>query len=317
MDRLERLVNLVVALLDADRPLRREELRVRVGGYSDDDDAFRRNFERDKEMLRQMGVPLVTTALAPGEPEEQVGYRIPRERYELADPGLGEEELTALRIAASVVRVGGVGGGAEMTSALRKLGAALGGDDPPPVGSAEMAGGEGVAAVFAAIAERRCVAFAYHGEERVVEPWRLAYRSGRWYLSGWDRGRAAERQFRLDRVEGALRPEGDPGAFELPPGPSRAPVPAWQLGDGPVTPVVVVVDAEQAAWARASAGVAGRDLPDGGVELHLEVRSVSALRSWVLGFLDHAEVVSPPEVRRAVVDWLEELAAVGGAGGEQ
>ncbi len=66
MDRLERLVNLVVALLDTRRPLTREELRERVGGYTDDEDNFRRNFERDKDLLRQMGIPVVTEAARPG-----------------------------------------------------------------------------------------------------------------------------------------------------------------------------------------------------------------------------------------------------------
>ena len=54
MDRLERLVNLVAALIDTPRPLAREEVRQRIEGYSDDPDAFRRNFERDKDLLRQM-----------------------------------------------------------------------------------------------------------------------------------------------------------------------------------------------------------------------------------------------------------------------
>ena len=62
MDRLERLVNLVVALLDTPRPLTREELRQRVGGYSDDNANFHRNFERDKDLLRQMGIPIVAEA---------------------------------------------------------------------------------------------------------------------------------------------------------------------------------------------------------------------------------------------------------------
>ena len=78
MDRLERLVNLVAALIDTPRPLTREDIRQRIEGYSDDPDAFRRNFERDKELLRQMGLPLVTAPLDPIHPDD-FGYRIPRE----------------------------------------------------------------------------------------------------------------------------------------------------------------------------------------------------------------------------------------------
>ncbi|MBO0729923.1 MAG: hypothetical protein J2P57_11740, partial [Acidimicrobiaceae bacterium] len=107
MDRLERLVNLVAALLDADVPLSRDQLQTRVGGYAGDPATARRNFERDKDLLRQMGLPLVTEALDPGRPDEQFGYRIPRDRYELPDPGLDDEEVAALRLAASAVRLEG------------------------------------------------------------------------------------------------------------------------------------------------------------------------------------------------------------------
>ncbi len=85
VERLERLVNLVAALLDARQPLTREELRVRVGGYSEDDDSFRRNFERDKELLRQMGMPLVLEPLDRGRPEG---------RRDIGSPGTATSSLT-------------------------------------------------------------------------------------------------------------------------------------------------------------------------------------------------------------------------------
>ncbi|HLH47226.1 MAG TPA: WYL domain-containing protein [Acidimicrobiales bacterium] len=310
MDRLERLVNLVAALIDAPRPLTREELRSRVGGYSDDDDAFRRNFERDKDTLRQMGLPLATSPLGRDRTEDQTGYRIPRERYELPDPGLNDEELTALRIAASAVRMEGAwGGDAVVASALRKLAA------PAPaahdVEVAELAGGEAVVTAFAAIADRRRLRFRYRGEERLVDPWRLAYRGGQWYLSGLDHGREAERLFRLDRVEGGVEADGEPGAFERPAA-ARAVAPApWRLGEEPEIRAVVVVDAEQAAWARPAAGAGDtvEERPDGSVVLGLRVTNRAALRSFVLGFLDHAEVVAPPDLRHEVVAWLEGIAA--------
>ena len=107
MDRLERLVNLVVALMDTPRPLTREELRQRVGGYSDDEDNFHRNFERDKDSLRQMGIPLVTALLDPNVPESGTGYRIPRSLYELPDPGLDDDELMAFFAAVRAVALEG------------------------------------------------------------------------------------------------------------------------------------------------------------------------------------------------------------------
>ena len=130
MDRLERLVNLVVALLDTRRPLSRQEVRQRVGGYSDDEDNFHRNFERDKELLRQMGIPVVTEPIDPARPEAGSGYRVPRHLYELPDLGLDEDELVALSLAASAVAFGGAAEAS--TTALWKLaGAATGGGGAP------------------------------------------------------------------------------------------------------------------------------------------------------------------------------------------
>ncbi|HLI02350.1 MAG TPA: WYL domain-containing protein [Acidimicrobiales bacterium] len=323
MDRLERLVNLVAALLDAERPLTREELRKRVGGYSDDPAAFRRNFERDKDVLRQMGLPVVTEVLDAGAgTEDQAGYRIPRDLYELPDPGLTEAELASLRIAAAAVRLDGPWGSEATVSALRKLAAAgtsaPGGDGaasaPEAVGEgvAELAGGEAVAVVFEAITERRRLELTYRGEARTVDPWHLSYRRGKWYLSGFDHRRGEERLYRLDRAEGPVSAVGPAGAYELPAEgtAASAPLPAWRLGDQPETVVRVLVDAVQAPWAEASVGTDGvaARRPDGAVEVELAVSNRDALYSWVIGFLDHAEILGPAEVRDDFVARLEALA---------
>lgn len=309
MDRLERLVNLVAALLDAERPLSREELRERVGGYSDDLDAFRRNFERDKDVLRQMGMPLVLEPLEGDAPDAPSGYRIPRERYELPDPGFDEDELAALRLAASAVQIGGTDAS---TSALRKLAA---GAVPPGPAMAEVPGGDSVDAAFGAVAERRRVEFAYRGRPRIVDPWRLAYRSGHWYLTGWDHDRADERVFRLDRVEGVLRVVGEPAAFERPAAASALPPPPWRIGDESQQQVDLLLDDVVADWALAElTDRAGEDSitvlerrDDGSAVVSLGVTNQRALFSFVLGFLDHAEILGPSAVRDEFVSTLRTL----------
>ncbi|HEY3810191.1 MAG TPA: WYL domain-containing protein [Acidimicrobiales bacterium] len=317
MDRLERLVNLVAALLDTRRPLTREEIHARIDGYSDDPDAFRRNFERDKEVLRQMGLPLATEQLDPNHPEH-VGYRIPREEYELPDPGLDEDELAALRLASAAVQIDGAGGRQATVRALRKLaGAATGasGDaplPPEPAGArlAALPGGEAVAAAFGAVAARRRVRFAYRGETRLVDPWRLSFRRGQWYLSGLDHLRGEERLFRLDRVEGVMVAEGPPDAFARPAGGDAGPPPAWRIGDDDEVVAELLVDADQARWALDALGpdaVAERR-PDGGIVFSLAVTNVAAFRSFVLGFLDHAEILGPPRLRVGMLAWLADLA---------
>lgn len=327
MDRLERLVNLVAALLDAERPLGREELRRRVGGYAGDQQAFRRTFERDKDVLRQMGMPLVTEPIDPERPDDSVGYRIPRESYELADPGLDDDELAALRLAASAVAVEGSWGPGVSIAALRKLAATVtvapsqpspgptgpGGHQQGPTGQREVAtlpGGDRVAVAFAAVAERRCVAFEYRGVPRQVQPWHLSYRKGEWYLSGLDAARGGERMFRLDRVEGPMEATGLPAAFDRPAGGAVAPPPPWRLGDGEEAVVDVLVDGSHAGWVvdEVGEGAVAERRADGAVRLALRVTSRDGLRSLVLGLLDHAEVLGPPEVRADVMAWLADLA---------
>jgi proteasome accessory factor B len=85
----------------------------------------------------------------------------------------------------------------------------------------------------------------------------------------------------------------------------------WEFGEGEPIVASVLVDRDQSAWAvqalGASAVVETRD--DGAIVVELEVTNVDAFRSFVLEFLDHAEVVGPPELRTAMVDWLQAQAS--------
>src|SRR5439155_13216013 len=147
---------------EAPRPLTRDQLRERVPGYAHEEAAFRRTFERDKESLRQMGIPISVELLDPSSPDSQEGYRVRREHYELPDPGLKPDELAALHLAASVVQLEGITG----TEALWKLGgeATNGGGGASP--TVALPGSEKLAVLFGAIAERRTIRFAYKAEDR-------------------------------------------------------------------------------------------------------------------------------------------------------
>lgn len=342
MDRLERLVNLVAALIDASRPLSREEIRVRVGGYSDENESFRRNFERDKDLLRQMGLPVELEPLTDGDARgdghqhAQMGYRIRRDAYELPDPGLLDDELEALRLAASTVSIQGGWATNATTAALRKLAAATdgsGGSAPQaetapgntaPGHTAPEAGAGGVdidtdprvATVFAAVAACQAVRFKYRGQRRTIDPWHLAFRRGHWYLTGRDHARDAERMYRLDRVEGDIETSGDPGSFVRPEHVVGEAPPPWRMGDEPEVIAEIAVDAAQARFAEAAVGSAAVKTrkDDGGIVVRLAVTNRASLRSFVLGLLDHAEILAPPELRADMVDWLKALAGSEGVG---
>ena len=308
MNRLERLINLVAALLDADRPRSRAHLQEVVPGYGGEPESARRAFERDKDALRAMGIPLVVEPLDPTVPELGEGYRIPREQYQLPDPGLTSDELAALHLAASTVRLGG----AASVEAIWKLGGVpqAGGADGV---LAELPGDEHLVRLFQAVSERRAVAFSYRGEARSIDPFRLSFSSGHWYLDGYDHDRGGERRFRVDRVEAA--PElGPAGSFEPPARLGAAGREPWEMGDDETVEALILVDREQADWAVTRAGTHSlrERRPDGSVVLALPVANRDAFRSFVLGFLDHAEVLAPLELRADIVRWLEDLVAAPG-----
>ena len=309
MARIERLINLTATLLDADRFLTRDEILERVPGYTGSGESLRRAFERDKETLRELGVPVETGQVDPTNPDSPEGYRIPRGAYYLPDPGLEPDELAALHLAARTVRLPG----AESTEALWKLGGRPAAGPGTSTGAAvaqraELPGSEHLVTLFQAWGERRTVTFAYRGQDRAVDPWRLAFRNGHWYLIGRDHGAGEERNFRLDRIESAVA-AGAAGAFERPPEAGDGDEPPWLLGEGDPVVATLLVDADQAGWTTSHLGpdsVVDRR-PDGAVVVEVPVTNRDAFRSFVLGYLDHAEVLGPPELRDEVVEWLEAL----------
>jgi predicted DNA-binding transcriptional regulator YafY len=304
-NRLERLLNLTAALLNAGHPLTSADIAEQVPGYPDPGEkaTFRRAFERDKESLREMGIP-VELVEVPGSDPPEPGYRIRREDYALRDPGLDVDELAAIHLATAAVRMEGLPG----TEAIWKLGGA----PTPAEDGATLAALPAIpqlVPLFGAVAVRAPVTFGYRGESRTIDPHRLSFSRGRWYLDGWDHVREADRQFRLDRIEGEVT-VGDAGSFERPRAPGREVTLPWQLGAEEPVQATLRVDADQAGWALDHLGDAKvlEEAADGSVVVELTVTNRDAFRSFVIGFLEHAEVLGPPELREELVAWLRSVA---------
>src|SRR5690349_24514280 len=228
----ERLLGLVVCLLSTRRYLTAEQIRAAVPGYPEQDDLFKRMFERDKEELRELGIPLEPELASPG--DEDAGYRIQRESYDLPEITLEPDEAAVLGLAARVWRRAELAGAA--AGALLKLRAAgidagpdAGGDDAhspvphgiePRLGASEPAFGP----LWEAVRDRRPVTFSYRAagrsdpQRRELEPWGVVNRHGHWYVAGWDRGRNAVRVFRLGRIAGAGKFCGPVGRVIVPEG---------------------------------------------------------------------------------------------------
>lgn len=304
--KLERLLNLTALLLDTTRPLTAEEIHRQLEVYPRDHASFRRAFERDKDELRSMGLPLRVEKV-PGTMPAVDGYRIPRDEYALRDPGLDTDELAALHLAASAVQVEGL----PATEGLLKLGGLVTDPAATDLGLrvAPLPADPNLVVLFAAVAARTPVELRYHGEDRTIDPYRLEFQRGRWYLTGYDHVREEERNYRLDRVEGRValteRPPFEPPATSVP---GRAQG-AWELGRDEPVRATVKVHGPQARWVAHHVGP-DRVVSDDGdtVVVELPVTNRAAFRSFVLSFLDHAEVVEPPELRDDLVAWLEGVA---------
>ncbi|MDR3202243.1 MAG: WYL domain-containing protein [Bifidobacteriaceae bacterium] len=221
----ERLLNLVIALTNAPRPMSKGDVRARVAGYAGgDQNAFERRFERDKDLLRDLGVPV--EAVAGAVHGDEHGYRIDLESAAMPPVEFTAAEVGALGVAAQAWRDASLREPAERALVkLRAIGYRPVAADPQGVDLRLRTPDAAFDTLLRAIDERRAVAFDYRtgrtGEvaRRRVEPWRLRSRGRAWYLAGRDRDLDAPRVFRLSRIAGPVRPSRAPAEFEPPPAP--------------------------------------------------------------------------------------------------
>jgi len=222
----ERLLNLVIALLNSPRFRTAAWIRDKVAGYADapTEEAFFRTFERDKTELRDLGIPLQTPA------DLSDGYRILPGEFSLPQLSFTPAETAALGLAARLWETTAL---AEAGSnAIRKIRDAAKDDAQteqtayatsllqPRVRTSDPS----FAPLYAAVRSGRAVTFDYRknlmgvGETRSVQPWGLVSYKGRWYVVGHDTDRAARRTFRLSRIIGSIRTVGRSGAVSAPAG---------------------------------------------------------------------------------------------------
>jgi predicted DNA-binding transcriptional regulator YafY len=305
-DPLERLTNVIALLLETREPLTLDQIADALAGqYPAGEVARRGAFERDKAVLRAEGVPIVTEVLG-SEQAGRTGYRIDRDRYELR-LDLSPEETRALQMAVATVRLGVAWG----DDALLKLGVPDGDAGGGPV--AALPSLPTLPTLFDANTVRATVRFRYGGKARRVDPYGLLARNGFWYVVGHDHGSGERRTFRVDRIEGNVT-MGEPGAFQVPEGfdlAAAVPEDPKTIGvDGGAAVALVEVAPLRAGTVIRELGEAAvaerRD--DGSVVMQVPCANIGAFRSWVLGLLDAAVVLSPPEVRADIEAWLAAVA---------
>lgn len=292
---VERVLNLLIFLLESPTPVTADEVRNTVAGYGGQtDEAFHRMFERDKDVLRRLGVPLKREALDVWEVD--FGYTVNPDEYAVPDPGLTQEERVALSVAARMVRLGGSHVGLD---ALLKLGGIERGVGIEPLGADLGAEAETLGALFGAITERRRVEFDYRGNERALSPYGIAHRRGHWYVVGAAAG-GEERVYRVDRIS-QLSVTGEPQSFEKPAGfdartiMDRQP---WEAGPDAEIEAKVRFEEDVSWWAARTLGL---EEPKGELVASIPVANRDAFIGWVLSFGAAAEVVEPAEIRAEIL----------------
>ena len=311
---LERLLNLVALLLETRTPMTFDQIRETLAdAYGQDDkDSAKRMFERDKDTLRDYGIPLELVATDIWDVEQ--GYTILKEKYYLPEIAFTPEELAALFVAAQS------GGGTDPAEqAVRKLLYGAEGGVLTGLSGGSLASGTPGALLLAAAdaaQRRRHVGFGYRTSkgtvnDRELDAYAMLCRGGHWYLVGLDRERSAVRAFRLSRFTSAVT---DLGEGSEPPATFHAAdhVTAGPWGVGTPSASAIVAFAPEVVWwatAQMTGAVRGEPGADGWTEITVPLGDVADLASWVLQFGPDARVSEPDELREEVLARLEAIRA--------
>ena len=309
-DKSERLLNLLIMLLVQRHFVSKERIRSIL--YPDSGpEAFEKMFERDKDDLRSLGVPIEVGTLDVYF-DDDPGYRIRPDELQLPEVELAGDEAAVIALATRVWEHARL---AEATTeAVRKL-TAFG--LPVDVSALDIAQPRLTAdepsfdVFWEATQDRTPVEFDYlrpaqpEPTTRHLQPWGVVRFAGRWYAVGFDTDRGEERVFRLSRVQGAARKAGCPGSYEIPPGVDIHDV-ARRLAPGPVKePVTVLVREGAGHGLRRSAdatepGVPGPDSATAWDRIRLD-RGGMDLADELLTYGADVYVESPVALRDAVV----------------
>lgn len=225
----ERLTNLVVALMATEVGLSKQQILDNVSGYRQRLEtgvatlALDKMFERDKDELRSLGIPVETLGdYADPNDLREARYRIPKAEYDLpVDIEFTPAELAVLRLAGSVWSDSSLS--SEAQAGLRKI-RALGIEvDEPIIGFAPQLTAREPSFTPLQDAIERCavVQFDYlkpgeaHARRRSVKPLALVEYEARWHVFAIDAQTEAERTFLLTRIVSDVRVTGEKFGAEL------------------------------------------------------------------------------------------------------
>lgn len=307
--KIERLINLTIALLATKRYLTKSEIFESVEGYEGSPQTKERMFERDKDDLRSLGIEIEVGSFDPLFNDE-AGYRIKQERYQFNLGEITPIEISLLSLAAEAWQQASFGENAD--KALVKLNSlGVPGDISQIPGTLHKLhdGGQDLALISRAIASTMVLHFNYLDLEmnsiaREIVPISLSTRAGHWYLAGVDQEIEEIRSFRLDRILGDITASEGPKDFEIPedfdPHNSLSSV---QTNDYALIDVRVGKGSNLRAIATSTRSLGEWD------ELKIPIYNLESLSAMILWHGMDAIVREPKELREFVIQELQSLVA--------
>lgn len=304
--KIERLINLTIALLATKRYLTKSEIFRSVEGYEGGADTKERMFERDKDDLRTLGILIDVGSFDPLFNDE-AGYRIKAEKYQLDLGEITPTEISLLSLAAEAWQGAAFADAAQ--SAILKLSSIGVPADPidiPGLSPKLSNSSKELETITEAIANSDFIIFDYLSssfevEKRTVIPFALSNRSGFWYVSGVDQEIQEVRTFRIDRVQGSINNRKNSNPFEFPVG--------FELSDTEtaVNSRVAVIDVRKGkGHALRSLAISVKDLGEWD-QIKVPIHTLHSLAAEILWHGDDVFVHEPADLRDFIVVQLQAL----------
>jgi len=304
----KRLVELLTLLLSARYPVSKATIHE-LEGYPKGEEAFHRQFERDKLALRELGFPLSEVG-----DEDEGGYVLERKRLKLPEVRLTPEETVALALAR---RLGGLHAlvGGTVRDALGKIGMVGAGEEPAPgvvlaaPPQRSRVEEERLRLLESAIARGHRLKLRYRGlgdekpTDRTVDPYGLYVHGGAWYVVAHDHWRKAMRTFRTSRIEHLARATRGTAADFRPPAEFRiedyVERMLWGGWKGIVEDAIVHFGPGEAWRASRLVGprVSVKRAPEGGLLVRFKRANPDSLVAWVASLGRGVTIVGPPPLR--------------------
>ena len=304
--KIERLINLTIALLATQRYLTKSEIFRTVDGYEGSAETKERMFERDKDDLRTLGIAIDVGSFDPIFNDE-AGYRIRSENYQLDLGEITPTEISLLSLAADAWQGAAFADAAQ--SAILKLSSIGVPADPidiPGLSPKLSNSSADLETVTAAIASSDYLIFDYlatnlESQERTIIPFALSNRTGFWYVSGVDQEIQEVRTFRLDRVQGEIKHRKNKDPFEFPA--------SFELSEADTAEIhrTAVIDVRKSkGYALRRLAISVKDLGEWD-QIKVPIHSLETLGAEILWHGEDVFVHEPSDLREYIVKQLHAL----------